>query len=35
MFVGLKTLGFLGVLIFPTVLIVTVEYYKQQMDKEK
>lgn len=35
MFVGLKTLGFLGVLIFPTVLIVTVEYYKEQMGKRE
>lgn len=35
MFVGLKTLGFLGVLIFPTVLIVTVEYYKEQTDIQK
>ncbi len=31
MFLGLKTLGFWGLILFPVILIVTVQYYKSEM----
>ncbi|MBR7133074.1 MAG: sporulation integral membrane protein YtvI [Clostridia bacterium] len=34
MFAGLKLLGFWGLIVFPVVLIVTVKYYKAEMEKE-
>lgn len=34
MFIGLKTAGLAGVLLFPTALIVTVKYYKNEMKEE-
>ena len=34
MFIGLKTAGIAGVLLFPTALIVTVKYYKNEMNEE-
>ena len=34
MFIGIKLLGFAGVIIFPTALIVTVKYYKNEMNEE-
>lgn len=35
MFLGLKLLGFTGLIIFPVTLIVVIKYYKEQLDEEK
>ncbi len=34
MFLGLKALGFWGLILFPVILIVTVQYYKDEMKEE-
>ncbi len=35
MFLGLKLIGFWGIIIFPVTLIVIIKYYKQEIEKEK
>lgn len=35
MFIGLKLIGFAGIFIFPTVLIVVIKYYKNELDLEQ